>query len=177
LAYADKPIISFDAQGFQRKRNPNMRLSYFNIDKIIEDALDLEDGETGTFDCVLLLLKDSGLDDELIGDIADAAAKKWERDSALACGIPLDVIEGRSKLNPRYYNTFKGRPVEFELSYESDVVDTFIESAWYADGECEEISDEHYEELQELFSDKIYEMHQEYLIGKAEDLADRMIDR
>jgi hypothetical protein len=68
------------------------------IKQIIDGSGEYEDGELGAHRCFKLYCEDHGISD----DIMELAYARWERDEALAAGIPLSVIEGKTKLTDHF---------------------------------------------------------------------------
>lgn len=66
------------------------------LNEIISLAADLEDGETGTDRCIELVCE----------KLCEEAQKKAFTDGALAAGIPLSVIEGRTKLTDHFSDSY-----------------------------------------------------------------------
>lgn len=65
------------------------------IDWIIESASDLEDGEMGMDKCIEEFCTQHNLSDEA----CEIAQKRAFKLAALEAGIPLEVVEGKRKLN------------------------------------------------------------------------------
>jgi len=65
-----------------------------DVDQILKGSLDYEDGETGVDRCIDLFCDQQGVSDQL------RERAKWEafKRGALGAGIPLSVIEGKTKL-------------------------------------------------------------------------------
>jgi hypothetical protein len=80
-----------------------MKFSDDMIKTIIELAVDVEDGETGTGRCI----------EQVCKELREAAQREAFKQSALDAGIPLSVIEGRTKLSDHFsedYIDFKCDP-------------------------------------------------------------------
>lgn len=81
------------------------------INKIINGAIEYEDGETGEDRCIERYCEDNGIDEEIC-ELAQQIA--FER-SASQAGIPLKVIRGEKKLKEVFskeyinYQTGKGK--------------------------------------------------------------------
>lgn len=73
-----------------------------DLEKIIEGAADYEDGETGMSRCVELYCKDRGIDEQ----IAEKAYQIWFTREARGAGIPLSVIEGKTKLSDHFSSEY-----------------------------------------------------------------------
>lgn len=75
---------------------------------MLEKAEAYEDGEMGMWRCLEALCEDL----ELPQEIADWACRRHHVESALAAGIPLEVIEGDAKLSDifsdQYIRMMKG---------------------------------------------------------------------
>jgi hypothetical protein len=72
--------------------------------------------------------------------------------------------------------TFNSRPVEVDsISFDSDVVDCYIERAFYLDTEIE-LTDEECQQLTDENPEFMYEEWNEYQIGRAEAYADAYKD-
>ena len=84
-------------------------MSKIDLNAIIEGAWEYEDGETGTEKCIRAYCRDHGIDES----IAEQAVREAFKQGALEAGIPLSVVEGRSKLSdhfsPEYISDKCGR--------------------------------------------------------------------
>ena len=70
----------------------------FSVASILEGAAELEDGETGIHRCVELYCEQMGIP----ADIGEIAVKEFLKRAALSSGIPLSVIEGKTKLSDHF---------------------------------------------------------------------------
>jgi len=70
----------------------------FNIEQIIFGAGDLEDGEIGMHGCLDSFCEQNGIDDAT----KELAGRTYFRQSARDAGIPLSVIEGKTKLSDHF---------------------------------------------------------------------------
>ena len=68
------------------------------IDKIIDESSIYADEDVSALECFEMYCHDHGLDMNL----AKQAAKKWFTDEALAHGIPLSVIQGKTRLSDHF---------------------------------------------------------------------------
>ena len=69
------------------------------MEKIISNSSELEDGSLGIFKCIDAYCKEHGILDE--GIIGEAKQESFKRE-ALAAGIPLSVIEGKTSLRDHF---------------------------------------------------------------------------
>jgi hypothetical protein len=78
------------------------------IEQIISGAIDLEDGETGINKCIDWFCKENSI----CQDLADKAKHEAFKQGAIEAGIPLLVIEGKTKLTDHFskeYINFKSK--------------------------------------------------------------------
>lgn len=92
LRCSPMPAMPADSQWMQDLINETF------LEKIIKDAGDNEDGETGMSRCIDYYCKEQGIPLE----IGEQAYQHWARREALAAGIPLSVIEGKTKLTDHF---------------------------------------------------------------------------
>lgn len=88
------------------------------IDQIIEGSWDYCDGETSADDCIEKYCLDNFIDAETM----KRAQKESFKRGALEAGIPLSVIEGRTKLKDH-----------FSQDYIDSQTEPLAESEWDAD--------------------------------------------
>jgi hypothetical protein len=69
------------------------------FDRIMELAADYEDGETGTTACIKMACGSLGL---LDNDVAEWASRQAFIQGASEAGIPMSVIEGKTKLSDHF---------------------------------------------------------------------------
>lgn len=88
-------------------------MSQHLIRQIIEGAGDYEDGTLGADRCIEFYCDEHGIDDETMLK----AQKHFHREEALRAGIPLSVIEGKTKLRDHFSQEYidsqaypKGKP-------------------------------------------------------------------
>lgn len=84
-------------------------MSNMDLNVIIQGAIEYEDGEMGEAKCIRAYCRDHGIDES----VAERAILEAHKQGALDAGIPLSVIEGRTKLSdhfsPEYINDKCGR--------------------------------------------------------------------
>ena len=68
------------------------------IDQILKGSLDYEDGEMGMRRCIEAYCRDHGIGEAMQNAAIDEALKR----AALDAGIPLSVIEGKTKLSDHF---------------------------------------------------------------------------
>ena len=74
-------------------------------------------------------------------------------------------------------SVFKGRPIEItSVNCNCDAVDAFIEEAHFTDEGGRDLTDAELEQATTECHETVYEMWQEYLIGRADFDMDRMRD-
>lgn len=72
------------------------------IQQIIKYSIAYEDGETGTNACIDQFCQAHGLNAET----AELAKKEAFKQGALEAGIPISVIEGKTKLSDHFSETY-----------------------------------------------------------------------
>lgn len=85
------------------------------IDKIIDESAEFADEGLSAYDCFKMYCEKHGLSEEL----AEQAAKKYCIDSALAAGIPLSVIQGKTRLSDHFSEEYIKS--QCDINYEPEI--------------------------------------------------------
>jgi len=88
-----------------------MSLSSALLNQILAGAADIEDGETGADRCIEIYCEQHGFSKET----AEKAQQEAFKIGALEAGIPLSVIEGKTKLSDHFSQDYINAKARGEL--------------------------------------------------------------